>query len=209
MKFYVSAISAIFILINCKTFAQESFPTKYQNIFDSELKDWTNSFENLNLNTFTDFTTVEWNNAESVDMESQGWLDFLSLYAPLLSYSNDKKKIIDIYSYDLGLEKRNDSIFSSVAGESTVYLYDLNYHTQTKLFFLGFSSIPQEVVWLSDTTFIITANTRIENKVQPLIYFGNCNARKLYVYTSTDSACCKELYQYFSPKFDKIKIYDR
>jgi hypothetical protein len=135
----------------------------------------------------------------------------MDIYKPILSFSPDEEKFIDIYSYDLNLEERNDSIIPNVAGEEQIYLYDLNNQTETKLFFLGFQAIADEAVWIDNDKFIITV-TKVDiedkSKVQPEIYLGNCKERKLYIFTSSDSTCCANVHGYISPKLKRINIYD-
>ena len=200
-----------FLLLSGAGCSQKESLENYPSVFNGELKGWTESFKNFDIHSFTNCSVRDFHEETKINIKDSSWKNYMDLYKPILSFSPDGRKFVDIYEYSLDLEKRNDSIFANFAGETQTYLYDLNNKTQTKLFFLGFQGEAQDVAWIDNDKFIITVtqNTDDTSQVEPRIYLGDCKKRKLYDFTSSDSTCCQEIRGYSYPtKLDSLKIYD-
>jgi len=96
-KKFLLLISIISLSIN----AQEK-PTDFSKNFNGELKTWKETFSNLNLQEFEE---VEKTDLKELYSEDKSISELGNEYKNIGTYSPNKSKLINIYSY-LNLEKK-------------------------------------------------------------------------------------------------------
>ncbi len=203
MKFF---ISLLFILGVHFSIGQSNNLALYKNYFNSELKLWTNSFINFELYDFIQSDTEHFDNI--LDQNFTSYKDFLSIYGPIITYSPDSSKFIDIYCYQLNLEKKGKWYYANPAIDQIIFLCDREREYWNRVYFATTSSNwIDDVIWLSKTKFILVGCTKsINNKNHPLVLIGDTKTQTLKEYLDKNSLCYQNKKGYISLKLKKIKI---
>ena len=132
---------------------------------------------------------------------------FLSTYKPIVTYSTDSSKFIDIYSYQLNLEKKGDYYYANPDIDQAIYLCDPKRKYWNRIYFGTSSQWIDEVIWLSKTKFILVGITKaVDDKKLPLILIGDISRQTLEKYLDRNPACFQNTKGYESPKLKKINI---
>jgi hypothetical protein len=187
------------------SFGQENNLSIYKSHFDNELKAWTKTISDFKLSSFKPNDTFSFGNADYNDIKS---LDgFYLIYKPALTFSKDSNKFIDIYSYELNLNKKGGEIvYSGSEVDQAISLCDIKLKRWTQILFCGYSLRIQEVIWLSNMKFMLVGSLQNdEAKYLPTIYIGDMTNNSFEVFLSSNSNC----YQtkgYDSPKLAKLHI---
>ena len=139
--------------------------------------------------------------------------DFYSIYKPALTFSPDKNQFIDIYSYWLSLDKEGKTIISR-GGEADQAITLCNFITKkwTRIFFRGTTERIQEVIWLTNSKFILVGaeeDESLPSKQIPTIYLGDTIDETFVSYISKDNKSFQKSGGYHSPKLLKLKIQER
>src|SRR5262245_19650466 len=92
-------------------FGQKNDLSIYRSHFDNELKLWTKTIKDFKLSSFKLSDSIPFENLEYDDIKNLK--EFYSIYKPALTFSKDSSKFIDIYSYELNLEKKGNKIIYS------------------------------------------------------------------------------------------------
>ncbi len=201
----VSTFLFIFIFIATCSFSQNTSLTSYKVYFDNDLKSWTQSFENFKLAKFKISDTIKF---ESIPFDdTKNLKEFYALYKPGLSFSLDSSQFIDIYSYWLNLEKKKNKIVANVDVDQAVSLCDLKNNKWTRIFFCGYSTRIDEVLWIDNKNFILAGTIMDDNNVfHPKILIGNTTKKTFFVYT--DGSIVSTKTGYISAKLKKLNIHD-
>ena len=205
MKISITFLISLLFCCATNSFCQNNQLTAYQSYFDNDLKDWTQSFKNFQL---TKFKLSDTTNFESAPFGDTGDLkEFYELYKPALTFSGDSTQFIDIYSYWLNLEKKGNKIVDNPEVDQAVSLCNLKNNKWRRIFFCGYSTRIDEVVWLTNTKFILAGSYMDDNDVfHPQVLIGDITKKIFFVYT--DSSCITTKTGYFSAKLKKLNIQD-
>ncbi|HEY0298968.1 MAG TPA: hypothetical protein VGB84_07090 [Arachidicoccus sp.] len=204
MQIKIKLLAASLLCFAISSFCQHSVLDKYKTCFDSELKEWTVSFQNFDLDKFAPSYTAGINNVQPINTNDSDFIKYVDLLRPVLSFCDDKQKFVDIYHYEMNLAKGRSKIAPDNSGEQQIILYDLQAGTENKILLCGMTKQIQEVVWMSDTKLIL-AGREIEakKKVHPLIYVVDLDKHQSAMYQTKDDHCI-ETTQYTSPKLRNL-----
>lgn len=115
--------------------------------------------------------------------------DKLQDYYPLFIYNTDSSYAIDLYSYNILLEKRKGKIIVQDSGPDTeVALIDLKNKTGKRIYFGGSSSAVLDAKWINNQEFLLlTGEVLSGTKFQPRVLKYNLadNSIANFVYPDT------------------------
>lgn len=188
-------ISIISLSIN----AQEK-PTDFSKNFNGELKIWKESFSNLNLK---DFEEVEKTNFKDLYSENKSISELGNEYKKIGTYSPNKSKLINIYSY-LNLEKKGETYIANNDIDQNIELYLVNENKKITLFSGGSSSGIDEVFWVSENKLLLVGTT-FEETQKPMILIVDFNSKTITRFHNTNNNC-KQKKKFKSVKLNKLKI---
>lgn len=133
-----------FLIVGHYTFGQDVNILQQKKYFDQELKLWTITFSNFNLSDFKVEDTLSFDNNFPQDFKT--YKKFQSTYSPIITYLPDSSKFIDIYSYQLKLEKKGNYYKANPDIDQAVLLCDPKAKYWNRVFF-GTSS-----QWIDEVT---------------------------------------------------------
>jgi hypothetical protein len=206
MRHIIYSFFLTLILLSSKTsLGQKTNLSIYKAHFDNELKAWTKTISNFKLSSFKTTDTTSFENLDYYDIKSLK--EFYSIYKPALTFSKDNNKFIDIYSYELNLEKKgNRTVYSGSEVDQAIGLCDIKMKKWTRILFCGYSLRIQDVTWLTNTKFMLVgAVQNEESKYLPVIYLGDATNNSFEIFSSNDPNCHQNK-SYDSPKLAKLKI---
>jgi hypothetical protein len=209
MRHIIYSFFAILIFLSGKSsIGQQNNLLVYKSHFDNELKGWTKTINEFKLSSFHPSDTISFGSEDYNDVKSLN--GFYSIYKPALTFSKDGKKFIDIYSYELNLEKKGGKIvYSGSEVDQAISLCDLKMKRWTQVLFCGASLRIQEIIWLSNIKFMLVGSFQNdESKFQPVIYVGDVKNKSFEIFTSSDSNCYQNK-DYDSPKLAKLNIQEK
>jgi len=206
MRYIIYSFFLILIFLSSKSsFGQRNNLSIYKSHFDNELKAWTKTISNFKLSSFKPTDTISFDNLDYDDIKSLK--AFYSIYRPALTFSKDSNKFIDIYSYELNLERKgNKIVYSGSDVDQAISLCDIKMKRWIRILFCGYSQRIQEVTWVTNTKFILVGAFQNEDsKNSPVIYIGDISKNSFEVFSSSDSNCY-QIKGYDSPKLAKLNI---
>ena len=119
----------------------------------------------------------------------------------------DSSKFIDIYSYQLNLEKKGNYYEANPDIDQAILLCDPKAKYWNRIFFGSSSQWIDEVTWISKTKFTLAGITKSEdNKRKPIILLGDTNKQTLIKYLNNRDSTYQKGNGYSSPKLNRIKI---
>lgn len=195
----------IFFFIVHISYGQDKDLLQYKKYFDKDFKTWTATFSSFNLSKFKIKDTVPFDNNYEQNLDYYN--EFLTTYKPIITYSPDSSKFIDIYSYQLNLVKKDGYYYANPDVDQTIFLFDKQKKYWGRIYFGTSSQWIDEVVWLSKTKFILVGITKSsDNKKTPLILIGDTDKQTLVRFLSTDDNSSQNDKGYSSQKLKNIKI---
>ncbi|MFN4285045.1 MAG: hypothetical protein ACK4E8_03685 [Lacibacter sp.] len=195
----------LFLFFGHSSFGQDKNILQYKKYFDQELKQWTKSFSNFNLSDFKVEDTLHFDNNYEQDFNS--YRKFLSIYKPIITYSTDSSKFIDIYSYQINLEKKGAYFKANPDIDQAVLLCYPKTKYWNRIYFGTSSQWIDEVIWISKTKFILVGIIKSEDeKKKPLLLFGDTNKQTLIKIISINKNSFQNDKGYSSPKLKKLHI---
>jgi hypothetical protein len=205
-RYSISLISCLLIFNICV--AQKNNLTFYNSCFQHQLNGWTKTIRRFKLSAFQKTGSLPFE--KLVYSDGSTMKDFYAIYKPALTFSNDSTQFIDIYSYWLVLERKGSKIISHGGEpEQAATLFNLNTKKWTRIFFCGYAERIQEVIWTTNTTFIMVGVSEEKDSTNhPIIYVGNTITKSFDVFTSEDQGCYQYKYGYDSPKLLSLKIHE-
>jgi hypothetical protein len=200
-----SLFLALIFLANKNSFGQRNNLSIYKSHFDRELKAWTKTINDFRLSSFVPSDTIAFENSAYDDIKTLK--DFYSIYKPALAFSKDSNIFIDIFSYELNLEKKgNKIVYSGSEVDQAISLCNIKTKRWTRILFCGYSLRIQDVTWLNDTKFVMVGSVQNEqSKYLPVIYVGDMKKGSFEIYSSNISSCVQNK-NYESPKLAKLDI---
>jgi len=206
MRHIIYSFFLTLIFLSSKSsFGQKNNLSIYQSHFDHELKAWTKTISNFKLSSFKPIDTISFGNEDYNDIKSLK--GFYSIYKPALTFSKDSNKFIDIYSYELNLEKKgNKIVYSGSEVDQAISLCNIKMKRWVQILFCGYSLRIQEVIWLTNTKFMLVGSFQNEeSKYSPVIYIGDMTNNTFEIFSSIDLNCHQNI-DYDSPKLAKLNI---
>lgn len=193
------------ILSSQFSFSQNHSLNSYKSYFDNQFKKWTKSYHNFLLPGFHLSHSAGFENVPFDDIKNLK--EFYKKYKLALSFSPDKNQFIDIYSYQLNLEWKGGKLIAETGVDGAVSLCNLKTRKWTRIHFCGASSGIEDVMWISNTRFILVGYEMDEsNKFRPNIFIGNTLKQKFYVYKTDDENCFGKKDGYTSTKLKALKF---
>ncbi len=115
---------------------------------------------------------------------------YYDLYGPLLKYSPDSTRFIDLDSYNLDLHKdRSGRLIANPQGPDTeVSLIDLNKNQQTRLVFLGPGSSVEDAGWIDNNNLVLIGYQEDDSltKANAVIWHFNLADQVTHLYEVSD-----------------------
>lgn len=202
MKYLLLLVS---LFIGHISSGQDKNLLQHKKYFDKELKEWTATFSSFNLSSFKAKDTVQFENNYEQNLDY--YKKFLTTYKPIITYSPDSSKFIDIYSYQLNLERKGNHYYANPDIDQTIFLCNPKKRYWNRIYFGTSSQWIDEVLWLSKTKFILVGITKYaDNKKMPLILLGDTDRQTLIRYLTADNDSFQNDQGYSSPKLKRIKI---
>ena len=195
----------LLLIIRQFSFGQDKTLLQQSKYFDKELKQWTKTFSNFNLSAFKIKDTLHFDNNSKQDFNS--FKKFISIYKPIITYSTDSSTFIDIYSYQLNLDKKGDHYKANTEIDQAVLLCNPKTKYWNRIYFGGYSQWIDEVLWITTTKFLLVGIIKsADNKKNPHILLGDTDKQTLAEYVYTNKASFQNNKGYKSTKLKKIKI---
>lgn len=192
------------ILISTSLSGQNITLTDYKSNFDKDLKDWTSTFTNFNLVDLKKYESRPFDNNYKQDFADLK--KFYSVYKPILTFSPDSSSFIDIYSYQLNLEKKGDNYKALVDADQAILLCNKKTKYWDRVYFGTPSFQIEEVVWLTNSKFLLLAvGLNEKDKKIPSILFGDMNKKTITIFNSANKNCYQKK-SYRSPKLSRLNI---
>jgi hypothetical protein len=180
----------------------------YRSAFEGELSSWTKTLSHFDLAGFSKTGTTKF---EDIDFESIDSLpSFYSIYKPALSFSPDSTQFIDLYSYQMLLEREGDQIvYHGGDVDQSISLCNVAKKNWKRILFFGPAAQVLEATWADNETFILTGSSETNSgKLEPFIYIGHIESRSFDTYSSNDSTCIQSNL-YDSPKLKALHIVEK
>lgn len=195
----------ITLFLYCSTSGQEFDLNKYSKYFENELKPWTNSYSDFDLSQFKKSNTSSFDNNYGQSLEKLK--SFLSIYKPIITFTKDSSKFIDIYSYELNLEKKGKYFIANPDIDQCIYLCSPKIRYWNRICFIGGSGGIDEVIWLSNDKFILVGGVLdSDGKRKPLIYLGDTINQSIDEFIDMNLSCAQKSKGYYSPKLKRLNI---
>lgn len=184
-----------------------------QNVIDQRLPQWlaykkqqNDSFSVSNFE-FVAEDTLSLMPGEKVDSTAKGknWQQYLQKYSPYLSFSPDSSYAIDLFSYNILLEKDSHGDLKALTGDPDMQasLVNLKDKTRQRLLFVGPSSGFDDAVWTSPKTLYIVGKTKQDNDSTqiPVIWEYHLDNKVLRTYQYSEPIELKD-----DDYLDKVKF---
>ena len=195
----------LILFITTYSFGQNNKLIKNKIYFEKELSAWKKTFSKFNISNFIISDTLSFENNNEQDFEN--YKQFIKVYKPIITYSSDSAKFIDIYSYQLNLEKKLDYYQTNIEIDQGIFLFDKNKNYWKRIYFSGTSDgWIEEVVWVSKNEFFLLGIEKNDKEKRlPVIILGNLDSKKLVIYKTKINNCFQTI-RYESAKLKKMKI---
>lgn len=176
-----------------------------RSLFEKELKPWAGSFSQFSLDGFEQNGNFHFENNREQNMAN--YQSFLSTYRPILAWSPDGNRFVDIYSYQLGLQKQDDHYLAWPDVDQAVLLCDREAGYWNRIWFGGTEQWVEEAAWTSDSSFILAGISKTAEGVQlPFLLMGNSRSQTLQRYDCANAAMLRAGKAYRSPRLAKLEI---
>ena len=173
--------------------------------FEKELNQWTHSFRNFKLNDFKKAETESFDNNNKQDLKNLH--SFLAIYKPILTFSKDSSKFIDIYSYQLNLEKKGNTYEANPEIDQAIYLFDKKSKYWDEIFFGSVGRWIDDVSWITNSRFILVGIKKDEaEKNTPIILLGDFEKKSLVIFENNNKSCIQKDDGYQAAKLKSLKI---
>jgi len=173
--------------------------------FEKELNQWTHSFRNFKLNEFKKTETVSFDNNYKQNLKNLH--SFLAIYKPILTFSKDSSKFIDIYSYQLNLERKGNIYEANPEIDQAIYLFDKKSKYWNRIFFGSVGRWIDDVCWITNSRFILVGIKKNEaEKNAPIILLGNFEKKSLVIFENKNKSCIQKDDGYQAAKLKSLKI---
>lgn len=114
------------------------------NSWGNELK--TDSF--VFVSSYTLHPSTDW---EKFDISGENFSD----YQDKIYFSPNGTYALDMYSYNLILNKKESEIYAELDADIQIYVIDIPHHQRLPILFLGPSASVNDGYWISDSTVVL------------------------------------------------------
>ncbi|KUJ61852.1 hypothetical protein AR687_09815 [Flavobacteriaceae bacterium CRH] len=199
-------IISYFILLFSPIQAQNLQVKDLQILITKGLPKWTNSFENFKWDDFIKVDSIA-DFDKGLKENFKSLKKFQTVYDPIISYSESRNKFIDIYSYQLNLEKKNGKYYSNIDVGQVIYLCDINNKVWERIAYNEYSKSFDDVIWINENKFLLVGYEKNEsNKNAPIIYIGNIKEKSFKIVVNSNVNCFQKEQFYQSEKLKNIQI---
>ena len=190
----------LILLVSLNLINAQDKPNDYSKNFNIELKVWKNTFTNFKL---TEFKEEEKTNFKDLYSENVSFKELNEEYKIIGTYSPNKTKFVDIYSY-LNLEKRGNTYEAIIDVDQNIDLYRISENKRIRLVSCGSSKGIDEVLWVTEKKLLLvgTQYSEIQKPIIIIVDFENLTVTEF----SNTNNNCKQKTKYKSPKINKLKI---
>lgn len=189
-----------FVLLSLNLINAQDKPNDYLKNFNNELKLWKNTYSNFNLN---EFNVEEKVNFKDLYSENVSFNELSKEYKTIGTFSPNKSKFIDIYSY-LNLEKNGNYFDAIIDVDQNVNLYDIKANKKITLTSCGSSKGIDEVFWVTEKKLLLVG-TQYSDVKKPIIIIVDFENSTITEYTNSNNKCTQKT-KYKSPKLKLINI---
>jgi hypothetical protein len=170
-----------------ETFSPVDTSTEFIETFSSNLEPWLKRTTKVTTLRLDNFSYVD-NWVEDSLIVSQANLtpEFYKTYKPLLIFSPDSSKVLDMGSYGSMVSKNSSGQTTMVQGEpdSEIAVLDRLTRKKRRIFYFGPGTAIEKGFWMNDSTIVLAGKTEDSNVVKPVIWTvkleGNSNFYKRY-----------------------------
>lgn len=169
------------------TFTPVDTSSEFIETFSSNLKPWLERTRRQATIELNDFEYIDnWVVDSLVISEAQLTPDFYKTFKPLLIFSPDSSKVLDMGSYGAMVSKNSKGQTTMVQGEpdSEIAVLDRLTRKRRRIFFFGPGSSVESGFWMNDSTIVLAGRTEEQNTVKPVIWTvkldGESNFYKRY-----------------------------
>jgi len=191
-----------FLFLTTIILAQSHTIDLYKKYFDEDLHDWTLSFRHFKTSDFKLSKTEKFDNNYAQNFKDLR--SFYAIYKPILTFSKDSTRFIDIYSYQLNLEKKGKIYVANPEIDQGILLCNLKTKYWDRIYFGGMSRWIDEALFISGSKFIL-AGAENNEIVTPIIIIGDLSTQTLEIFTNSNKSCTQRK-GYVSPKLNRIPI---
>lgn len=190
----------LILLVSLNLINAQDKPNDYLKNFNIELKVWKNTFTNFEL---TEFKEEEKTNFKDLYLENVTFKELNEEYKIIGTYSPNKTKLVDIYSY-LNLEKNGNTYEALIDVDQNIDLYIISENKRIRLVSCGSSKGIDEVFWVTEKKLLLvgTQYSEIQKPIIIIVDFENLTVTEF----SNTNDICKQIAKYKSPKINKLKI---
>lgn len=179
---------------------------QYQACLKGELKAWAQSFQHFTLADFKQSPVrIKFENIDTV--QAKTLKQFYPPYRAALSFSNNSKYCLDIYSHLL-LENKNGKFYTDGEDvEQSILLGNIPAKKWLRIAYYGYAQRAQEVCWANDHTFIlaVTFLTRSGKNI-PKIIIGDIRQQSFTVFENINPDCSQKTAGYKSAKLNALHL---
>jgi hypothetical protein len=175
--------------------------TTYQPYFSNQLNDWSKTIKGFSLGKFRVNDTLAFDDFNYLSVNKLK--DFYPIYKTIIQYSPDSAQFIDIYSYELNLQKIYDRTVATTNVEQGISLCNIATGQWLRILTLGPDDGVENVYWINNNEFILAGYSFDKSrKRRPVIYIGNIIKNSLMMYI--DDTQVSTGYQ--TPEFKKLHV---
>jgi hypothetical protein len=150
-----------------------------------------------------------WMNNPLSDLETDGWHPYKSEYSysytkipeyeSFYFYSPSRKMYVDIYSRTMDIDVNgNDTSLTYLEPESEIILSDTIFKTSIRLLFVSDGTYFEDVIWTTDSCFIVLGYSIVEDKIASEILIFDVEKKQRIEYKG---AVNKRIFDYLEKKF--------
>jgi hypothetical protein len=167
-----------------------------EHIIAKEKQEWINSWKK---NPLLDIQLVD---TDKISPMVGLGNSYNSINDVFYKYSPSRKHFVDIYSRSFMIEvKGGDTILTGLDPDCEVVLFNSK-HEHSRLLFEGSMVSYEDVVWITDSTFVVLGCYTEENMLNPIIIFFDISKMKMYYFIGSSN---EMKYNYLDKKFRTMK----
>lgn len=170
-----------------ETFTPVDTSTEFIQTFSSNLDPWLQRTARVTTLRLDNFSYIDnWVEDSLVVSQANLTPEFYKTFKPLLVFSPDSSKVLDMGSYGAMVSKNSSGQTTMVQGEpdSEIAVIDRATRKRRRVFFFGPGTAVDKGFWMNDSTILLAGKSEDSNVVKPVIWTvrlqGNSNFYKRY-----------------------------
>jgi hypothetical protein len=157
-----------------ETFTPVDTSTEFIETFSSNLDPWLKRTTKVTTLRLDNFSYVDnWVEDSLVVSQANLTPDFYKTYKPLLVFSPDSSKVLDMGSYGTMISKNSNGQTTMVQGEpdSEIAVLDRATRKKRRIFFFGPGTAVEKGFWMNDSTIVLAGKSEDSaSKIKPIIW---------------------------------------